>query len=142
VDGDSIPEIILEAGLQVYIIKAADTGNREFYVWDSLPGKIGGSAVVVYDIDNNGYDEVIISVNDTTHIYEYQSGFVQEKKSRHASTPPIHASIFAGPIRMPDDIAYKIFDITGRQIHTLDPAPGIYFIEVNGKIRQKVIKIK
>jgi hypothetical protein len=35
-----------------------------------------------------------------------------------------------------------VFDVTGRQIHTLDPAPGIYFIEVDGEIRQKVIKIR
>jgi hypothetical protein len=52
------------------------------------------------------------------------------------------ATILGGLLQLPMDRQYKIFDITGRQIHTLDPAPGIYFIEVDGEIRQKVIKIK
>jgi hypothetical protein len=43
---------------------------------------------------------------------------------------------------MSEDKSYKIFDITGRQIHTLNPAPGIYFIEVDGEIRQKVVKVR
>jgi hypothetical protein len=36
----------------------------------------------------------------------------------------------------------KVFDITGREIHILNPAPGIYFIEIDGVITQKIIKIK
>jgi len=37
---------------------------------------------------------------------------------------------------------YRIYDINGRQIHTIDPAPGVYFLEVEGKILQKIIKIE
>lgn len=51
-------------------------------------------------------------------------------------------TIIKGPLILPKDSYCKIFDITGRQIHTLNPAPGIYFIEVDGEMRQKVIKIK
>ena len=54
----------------------------------------------------------------------------------------IGTTIFTGPFRITIDKSYKIFDVTGRQIHTLDPAPGIYFIEVDGEIRQKIIKIR
>lgn len=52
------------------------------------------------------------------------------------------ATVFAGPLRLPEGSLYKIFDITGREIKTLDPAPGIYFIEVDEKIVQKVVKIR
>ncbi len=52
------------------------------------------------------------------------------------------STIFTGPLLLPANQYYKIFDITGRQIHTLNPTPGIYFIEVDGEIRQKVIKIR
>jgi hypothetical protein len=52
------------------------------------------------------------------------------------------ATIFVGPLSFSTEKPYKIYDITGHQIHTLNPAPGIYFIEVDGEIRQKVIKIK
>jgi hypothetical protein len=51
-------------------------------------------------------------------------------------------TIFACPLYFPVETDYKIFDITGRQIHTLDPAPGIYFIEIDGEIKQKVVKIR
>ncbi|MGB3479408.1 MAG: hypothetical protein WBB67_09630 [bacterium] len=51
-------------------------------------------------------------------------------------------TIFSGPLLLPEGKNCKVFDITGRQIHNLDPAPGIYFIEVDGKIRQKVVKVR
>ena len=51
-------------------------------------------------------------------------------------------SIVSGPFQFPEETTYQIFDITGRQIHTLDPAPGIYFIEVDGKVQQKVVKVR
>jgi hypothetical protein len=54
----------------------------------------------------------------------------------------IGSTILTGPIPLPTDKPYKIFDITGRQIHTLNPAPGIYFIEVDGEIKQKVVKVR
>ena len=52
------------------------------------------------------------------------------------------STIFSGPLQLPEGKTCKVFDIIGRQIQTINPAPGIYFIEVDGEIRQKVIKIK
>ena len=52
------------------------------------------------------------------------------------------ASMFSGPLILPEGKTCRVFDITGRQIHTLDPAPGIYFIQIDGEIRQKIIKIR
>ena len=52
------------------------------------------------------------------------------------------ATIYNGPLHLPAGDSYTIFDITGRKIHSLNPAPGVYFIEVDGKITQKIIKIK
>jgi hypothetical protein len=52
------------------------------------------------------------------------------------------ATILTGPLPFPNDTHYRIFDITGRQIHTLNPAPGIYFLEINENIKQKIIKVK
>lgn len=140
VDGDGIPELLLEAGQEVYIIKAA--GDDSFYVWDSLPGCVGGCVVVLYDFDNNGYNEIIISVNDTTYIYEHDNGAVQEYNVPSVYSWNKCASILIGPFPIPENMNCKIYDITGRKIHTLDPAPGIYFIEVDGEIRQKVIKVR
>ena len=52
------------------------------------------------------------------------------------------ATIVSGPLQMPKHGIYKIYDITGRQVHNLNPAPGIYFIEIDDQIIQKVIKIR
>lgn len=56
--------------------------------------------------------------------------------------PSIGPTIFTGPLQLPEDKKCRVLDITGR-IVTLDKIkPGIYFIEVDGKITGKVIKIK
>ena len=36
----------------------------------------------------------------------------------------------------------KVFDITGRVVSPTKIQPGVYFIEVEGTITQKVVKIK
>ncbi len=69
VDGDSIPEIALESASYVYLIKSA--GNDSFYVWQTLPGNLTGSSIrVTNDLDNNGLNEIVISGNNQTRIYE------------------------------------------------------------------------
>lgn len=52
------------------------------------------------------------------------------------------STIIKGPIHLPDGMKYKILDIAGREIHTLNPAPGIYFIGINDHIVQKVVKVR
>jgi hypothetical protein len=67
---------------------------------------------------------------------------VNENKIISLEPQNFMTTVFSGPFTLPGCKSFKIFDIAGRQIHTLDPAPGIYFIEVDGEIRQKVIKIR
>jgi hypothetical protein len=52
------------------------------------------------------------------------------------------ATIFSGPLRLPKDKQCKVFDITGRVIEPNKIAPGIYFLEIDNRIVQKVIKVK
>uniref|UniRef100_A0A7V1EGZ4 T9SS type A sorting domain-containing protein n=1 Tax=candidate division WOR-3 bacterium TaxID=2052148 RepID=A0A7V1EGZ4_UNCW3 len=69
IDGDSVPEIVLEARQNVFVIKAS--GNNNFYILDTLPGNGSGSNVLVTnDFDHNGFNEIIISGNIYTRIYE------------------------------------------------------------------------
>ncbi|MEO0215775.1 MAG: T9SS type A sorting domain-containing protein [candidate division WOR-3 bacterium] len=69
VDGDSVPEIALEADAYVYLIKSC--GDDSFYLWDTLPGNYNGSCVrVTNDLDNNGLNEIVISGGNQTRIYE------------------------------------------------------------------------
>jgi hypothetical protein len=54
----------------------------------------------------------------------------------------IISTIFTGPLYIFKNQNCKIFDITGSEIHTLNPAPGIYFIEIDDKFVQKIIKLR
>lgn len=139
VDGDSIPEIVLEARQNVFIIKAI--GNDSFYVWDTLPGNDAGSSIAVYDIDGNGYQEIVISGNDETRIYEYDFGIEEYSGSINKTHDPF-ATIFRGPLILPEGMNCRIFDITGRVVVHEKMKPGIYFIEIDGVIAEKVVKIR
>lgn len=52
------------------------------------------------------------------------------------------STIFSGSLLFLTDKRYRIFDIAGREIHTLNPVPGVYFVEINGKITKKIAKIR
>ena len=54
----------------------------------------------------------------------------------------INATIFRGPLQLPEGKQCKVFDITGRIVEPGRIAPGIYFVEVDSKVVQKVIKLK
>ncbi|MBN2619971.1 hypothetical protein JXB22_02685, partial [candidate division WOR-3 bacterium] len=67
---------------------------------------------------------------------------IKEQHTHASDSEALLPWMVKGPFHFLRDQKYHIFDITGRQIHTLDPAPGIYFIEVDGEIQQKVIKVR
>ena len=51
-------------------------------------------------------------------------------------------TIICGPILLPEGKNCRVFDITGRVVEPRHIRPGVYFIEVDGKITQKVVKIR
>ncbi len=54
----------------------------------------------------------------------------------------IFPTIISGAIQLPEDISCKFYDIAGRQVDVVQLTPGIYFIEINEKLKQKVIKFR
>jgi hypothetical protein len=51
-------------------------------------------------------------------------------------------TIFSGPLQLPGGRKYKVFDITGRIVEPDKIAPGIYFVEIDNEIVEKVVKIR
>jgi parallel beta-helix repeat protein len=52
------------------------------------------------------------------------------------------ASICRGPLQLPEGKKCKVFDITGRVVEPNKIQPGIYFIELDGVVTQKVVKVR
>jgi len=54
----------------------------------------------------------------------------------------LHATIFRGPLHLPEGKTCRVFDITGRVVEPDKITRGIYFVEIDNKIVQKVVKIR
>jgi hypothetical protein len=51
-------------------------------------------------------------------------------------------TIFSGPLQLPEGKKCRVYDITGRIVKPSKIQPGIYFIEIEGVVTQKVIKVR
>jgi hypothetical protein len=54
----------------------------------------------------------------------------------------LRSTIFRGPLQLPEGKKCRVFDITGRVVEPAKIQPGIYFIEVDDVVTQKVVKVR
>jgi hypothetical protein len=54
----------------------------------------------------------------------------------------VMTTIFRGPLQLPEDKKCRVLDITGRVVESDKIQPGIYFIEIDGVVKQKVVKVR
>jgi hypothetical protein len=73
---------------------------------------------------------------------KYSPTCVEEGKSTPIVQNQITATIIHGSLPLPEGEKCKIFDITGRIVEPDRIQPGIYFIEIDGEVVQKVVKIR
>jgi len=75
IDGDGIEEIVWSISSNVFIYKA--TGNNQFQqVWSWLnptSSQVPSAFVNIYDMNRNGYGEIVISGNGTTRLFELEA---------------------------------------------------------------------
>lgn len=116
-------------------------------VWcDSLGDPIGDVATGL-GLDNAGYIYVTGYSLDSSGFYDYATikyspTCIAENMPTVKKGNEITATIFNGPLILPDGRQCKIFDISGRVVEPTKIVPGIYFIEIDNKIIQKVVKIR
>lgn len=67
---------------------------------------------------------------------------VQENDDEINPLMPQFPTILSGPLQLPHNMEYAVYDISGCRIDPTCLGPGVYFISVDGKIAQKIIKIK
>lgn len=127
------------------LMKIDSSGNS---LWSTNMGTGGEAGSGVQQTSDNGY----IVVGET-NIYspggsdvwliktEPDEGIVEEKR---IVLPPHEkrTTIVSGPLRLPNDKNYQIFDITGREVDAKHMKPGVYFIKFEGEMIQKIIKVK
>jgi hypothetical protein len=126
-----------------------DTSGTEkwIYTYDGSAGDVDKANSLIYGSDDNIYiaggatdslstlDFIVISLDTTTsHIEEDK--VIPTKSNNFASI------IFSGPLHLPEGKTCKVFDITGRVVLPNKIKPGIYFIEIEGEITGKVIKVR
>jgi CubicO group peptidase (beta-lactamase class C family) len=74
--------------------------------------------------------------------YAQQYVVVEENEVVSIKNNYLGATIFRGPLQLPEGKKCKVFDITGRVVESDKIQPGIYFIEVDGVVIQKVVKVR
>ncbi len=111
-----------------------DTATTDLHLLAASPCIDAGDPTAPYDPDGTIADQ---------GCYWFNQIGVEETPVKKSMTLPIAGStIFSGPLVLPKGKVCRVFDITGRQIQSINPAPGIYFIEIDGKAAQKVIKVR
>jgi len=114
----------------VYGGAQSDLGN------DVLQTNDGGYIVVGYteSYGAGGRDVYLIRTEPDVGIEENEPAVITQKG--------IITTIFRGPLQLPEGKKCRVFDITGRGVEPTRITCGIYYIEVDGEISQKVIKIR
>ncbi len=107
-----------------------DTGYQ-FLQWS---GDLTGSnnpAILFMDYDKN-----------VTATFEYV-GIAQDTLDKQPHVPPyLCATVFSGSLHLPEATNCRVYDIKGDQVTLADITSGIYFLEIDGKVVQKVVKIR
>lgn len=80
--------------------------------------------------------------NDDYATVKYSSTGIREDIATVVHKAYLDATIFRGPLRLPEGRKCRVLDITGRIVEPDRISPGVYFVEMDNKIVQKVVKIK
>lgn len=107
-----------------------DTGYQ-FLQWSGgLTGSANPAALLM------DYDKNVTATFGYTGIAQYQ-----EDKHPHVSQYP-GATVLSGPLQLPEGTNCRIYGIMGNLVEPANITSGIYFVEIDGQVVQKVVKIK
>jgi len=68
-------------------------------------------------------------------------GAIEEQTTRITNYYQL-PTIVSGSLQLPQGKKCNVFDITGRRVNLLQLTPGLYFIEIEGDITKKIIKVR
>lgn len=130
----------------VYIIKTDSLGNA---VWTKMCGGLSDDmGYSVQQTSDGGYiiagytASFGVGGKDVYMIKIAPESGIEEEKVESVRNSNFSSTIINGPLLLPEGKTCKVFDITGRVMLPDKIKPGVYFIQVDGVLSQKVIKIK
>lgn len=153
-------EMAIDGAENIYLAGYVQNASRDFAVV-KLDSALNEQWVYSYDGASNGEDRAYsICVIDSANIYAagYTTGSgtgpdftvikigvvvgAEEELPTAGEENLQGPSIISGPLNLPQNNPYKVYDITGREVNENHLAPGIYFIKADGNAIRKVVKIR
>jgi photosystem II stability/assembly factor-like uncharacterized protein len=118
------------------VLHTSDSGTT----WETQYTGASQALMSVYFTDaDTGW--AVGNIGTIMHTTNGGTGIIEDAVTA-ADNVHIGSTISNGPFNLSERGTFKIFDIAGREVHNLNPASGIYFIEVEGTIKRKVIKVR
>jgi hypothetical protein len=73
----------------------------------------------------------------------YSTGLgIEEDNTSITKEHYLGSTIFTGPLLLPEGKECRVFDIMGRVVESSKITRGIYFVEIDNKIVQKIVKVR
>jgi len=133
-------------GVDYATVKYDSLGVEQWVARYNGPGNDGDYAhAIAVDNAGNVYVTGVSYGSGTSYDYatiKYSSTGIEEQRIISVKSNYLGAAIFRGPLQLPEDKKCKVYDITGRVVEPGKIQPGIYFIEVDGVVTQKVVKVR
>ena len=122
------------SGVEQWVARYDGSGNYDDYATAIAVDAAG-------DVYVTGRSEGIYGWYDYATV-KYLSTGVEEATALQIGRSDLYSTVIRGPLRLPDGKKCRVFDITGRVVEPDKIQAGIYFIEIDGQIQVKVIKIR
>ena len=128
----------------MYIIRTDSLGST---LWTrTYGGAYDETAFSVQQTSDGGYiiagHTSSFGVNPDVWLLKMEPEVFIEENHTIIKKPEHSATIISGPLLLPGGKTCRVLDISGRVVMPDKIQPGIYFIEVDGQITQKVVKIR
>ena len=111
-----------------------DTAHDDYHLTENSPCIDAGDPASPFDPDS--------TITDMGRYYYHQTSVAEKPINKPMKYTFIPSTIFAGALQLPEDKKCKVFDVSGRVVAPDRIQPGIYFIEIDGVVTQKVVKVR
>ncbi|MBA7652927.1 hypothetical protein ES703_60766 [subsurface metagenome] len=157
---DDARAIAIDNSCNVYVTgESQGLGGSADYVTIKYYASGDTAWIIRYNGPGNWWDDArAIAVDNTGNVYvtghgegsyqDYatikyvQTTSINEDSARSIKQGIVSTTIFSGPLQLPEGKKCKVFDITGRVVASDKIQPGIYFVEIDGVVTQKVVKVR